>query len=375
MLRAPDQLILNVHVDVAVVGAGLTGLASAAAIAASGRSVVLIERHPRPGMETSTRNSGVIHAGLHYPPGTLKAALCVEGAERLYAFCAANSVPHDRCGKLVVAADVGEHDVLQRLHELGTANGARGLEIVDRSFVRRREPHIAASAALWSPDSGRVDADALVRALLCVAEGAGVMVLRGSGLVDGRPTPRGYELRLARETISAERVVNAAGLHADAVSTMLQGERFTIYPCRGEYAELKPSRRDRVNGLVYPIPHPSGHGLGVHLTKTTGGALLVGPTSRYQRNKDDYEDGREPLESFLEPTRRLLPAITLDDLRLGGSGIRSKLHPPSERFADFMIRADANHPALIHAAGIDSPGLTACLAIGARVAQLVASAD
>jgi L-2-hydroxyglutarate oxidase LhgO len=354
---------------IVVVGAGVVGLASALALARRGRAVCVLERRARAGQETSTHNSGVIHAGLYHPPGSLKTALCLEGRGRLYAFCEALGVPHVRRGKLVVAGP-GETGALAAVIASATANGVRVQE-VDRAFVAAREPHVAAAHAIWSPDTGWIDADAYVRALTAQLERldvamlvgtplAGIEPLRGGGLVAVTPSER----------IEAEAIVNAAGLDADEVSRLAGGEPFRIYPCRGEYAELAPRARHLVRGLVYPVPHASGHGLGVHLTRTLGGAVWIGPTIRFQDRKQDYESDRLPLEDFLGPTRALLPDVTLDDLRLAGSGIRAKLHPATERFADFLIRRDRNTPDLIHAAGIDSPGLTASLAIGEMVADI-----
>jgi L-2-hydroxyglutarate oxidase LhgO len=360
-------------IDVAVIGAGVTGLASARAIAGRGLSVCVLERHPRPGLDTSTHNSGVIHAGIYYPAETLKARLCVEGRRTLYAFCARYGVPHKKCGKLIVAHDDGEIQQLEQLKQRGDRNGVEGLELVDRAFIDRREPAVSGVAALWSPETGVVNAEELVKTLLRTAVDTGAVFLPGTRLIGADRDTDGLVLRTEREAIHARAIVNASGLYADEVSRTLGAEAFTIYPCRGEYVELTPSKRTLVNALVYPLPHK--HGLGVHIVKTTTGEVWLGPTAAFQDRKDDYEDNRLPVGAFVEPARRLLRDVTLDDLRLGGSGIRAKIHPPSESFADFMIRRDRENPFVIQASGIESPGLTSCLAVGELVASLVESSD
>lgn len=358
------------QVDVAVIGAGVTGLSSARAIARRGLSVCVLERHPRPGLDTSTHNSGVIHAGIYYPAGTLKARLSVGGARQLYEFAVAHDIPHNRCGKIIVASTTHEMPELETLRMRGCGNGVEGLEIVDRAFIARREPHVRGVGALFSPNTGVIDAEMLVKALLRTAAAAGVMFLPATRLAGAKPSGSGIALETDRETILADQVVNAAGLYADDVSAMLGGERFTIYPCRGEYVALIPAKRSYVQALVYPLPFASGHGLGVHSVRTTSGEVWLGPTAEYQERKDDYENGRIPVEAFVEPARQLLPEITVNDLRLSGSGIRAKLHPPEESFADFLIRRDRNNPPVIQAAGIDSPGLTSCLAVGELVGEI-----
>ncbi len=356
------------EIDVAVIGGGVVGLAVSLALAERGAGVCLIERDSRCGRGMSTHNSGVIHAGIYYPPGTLKARLCLEGRGRLYAFCRQHKCPPavrqvDRCNR---------RDELEELGTLcarGQSNGATSLEIVGADSFEQGASRSSCSGD-WSPDTGIIEAEALINTLSRLCRANDVAMLVGTPVVDAAASNGGVELVTPHERFVARTVVNAAGLHADNVSAMLGGRRFHINPCRGEYAELATSKRHLVNGLVYPLPHADGSGLGVHLTRTTWGSVLVGPTAAYQDSKDDYEGARLPLEAFLQPTQALLPEITLADLQPGGTGIRAKLHGPREKFADFLIERDANNTHLIHAAGIESPGLTSCLAIGEMVADL-----
>ena len=357
------------EIDVAVIGGGVTGLASALSLSERGASVCVLESAAKPGRATSTHNSGVIHAGIYYPTGSLKARLCVEGRDRLFEFCPKHNVPHARCGKFIVASTPQEAEELPALKAKAEANGVRIMD-ADQAFIKKKEPNIAAVAALWSPDTGILEAEALVKALEHLCRQHDVAIVVGSKVIDAAPTAHGIELVTPHERIIAATVVNAAGLYADHISALLGGMPFTIYPCRGEYAELAPSKRHMVNGLVYPLPHHSGAGLGVHLAKTTWGSVTLGPTIHYRDSRDDYEGGRMPLADFVEPARKLLPWITLADLQPGGSGIRAKLQGPGQGFADFLIRRDAKNPRVIQAAGIDSPGLTSCLAVGNLVAEI-----
>jgi glycerol-3-phosphate dehydrogenase len=370
--------------NIVIVGGGVVGCAVARAVSARWSDVFLVEQMPKLGMGASTRNSGVIHSGIYYTPGSLKARLCVAGNRMMYEFCAAHRVPHRDCGKLVIAHDANQISELERLTQNGRANGVEGLRIVDRGAVRAREPHIEAAAALLVPSTGILSAEDLVKTLARIAAEQGTSLLTRARVTRLDPRKNGIAVtlvegdtsdgsKLVEETIEAGCFINCAGLYADEIAALLGNRNHRIYPVRGEYCELVRAKSHLVNHLVYPLPHADGLSLGVHLTRTLWDTVLVGPTADYIDEKNDYERNRLPIEEFARRAKPMLPEITSTDLQLAYSGIRAKLVPPGHGgVADFVIERDANVPRAIQLIGIESPGLTSSLAIAEKVATLVA---
>jgi len=371
--------------NIVIIGGGVVGCAVARAVSRRWSDVFLVEQMPKLGMGASTRNSGVIHSGIYYPPGSLKARLCVAGNRMLYEFCATHHVPHRNCGKLVVAHDAKQEAELGRLAENGRANGVTGLRVVDRAAVRAREPHIEAAAALEVPSTGIISAEELIKTLARLATDQGASLLTRTRVVRLDPRADSVAVTLVEgdagegearteETIEARCVINCAGLYSDEIAAMLGNRDYRIYPVRGEYCELVRSKSYLINNLVYPLPHADGLSLGVHLTRTLWDTVLVGPTADYIADKNDYERNRLPIEEFVRRAKSMLPEIEAADLQLAYSGIRAKLVPPGHSgIADFVIARDTNVPRAIQLIGIESPGLTSSLAIAEQVVSLAAN--
>jgi glycerol-3-phosphate dehydrogenase len=367
--------------NILIIGGGVIGCAIANAVSKRWQDVFLVEKFPKLGMATSTRNSGVNHSGIYYPRNSLKARFCVEGNRLTYEFCAKHNVPFRHCGKLVVAADAHEVEELVALKKRGEENGVEGLRLIDAAEIRKQEPHIRGTAALVVPSTGIVSAEELVHAYARVASNQGANMVTRAEVVS--LTPSGQTIRVGLrigdeedaqdETIEARCVINAAGLYADEVAAMLGNRSWKIYPVRGEYCEVRGPRSSLINNLVYPLPHSDGLSLGVHFTKTLWGTFLLGPTATYVEGKDNYEKNRLPIADFAHSAKTLLPEIEEKDLQLGYSGLRPKLVPPEHKgIVDFVITRDAAVPQAIHLVGMESPGLTAAPAIAEHVAQLVA---
>lgn len=377
------------RINVAIIGGGVVGLAIAHELAVNADDIFVLEQMPRLGMMTSTRSSGVVHTGIYYAPGSLKARLCVPGNRLTKQFCESHGVSYRTCGKLVVALERSEVEQLEKLAARGRTNGVEGLRIIDTPRIRQLEPHITAAAALEVPSTGVVNAEELVKAYARLAANHGVSILTQARVIGLEPRANSIVVSIERgdltapgsavlESFEACCVVNSAGLYADDVAAFVNGtQTYRIYPIRGEYAQFQRSKAHLINALVYPLPH--GDVLKrdvanrrIHLTRTVEGILLAGPTARYVLEKNDYERDRLPIEEFLKGVLPFLPTVELADLRPAYSGLRPQLVPPGgEGSADFVIERSPCCSRLINLIGMESPALSAAPAIGQYVAPLV----
>ncbi len=356
--------------DAAIVGAGAVGLACGYALAKRGQSVLVIEREGRIGAGVSSRNSEVIHAGLHYATGSLKARLCVEGRRALYDFLAAHNVAFDKCGKLIVATEESEIPALERLAAQGEVNGVEGVRWLDGAEARALEPELKAVAALESRESGVFDAHGYMDALEGEIEAHGGAVVLKSPFLGAAPSADGWSIRVggdAPTTISARLLINAAGLGAQACARTIESLPSARIPAlhfgKGNYFALQGAKAP-FSRLIYPPPIPGA--LGTHYRRDLGGVARFGPDLEWVA-EENYAVDPARAEGFYATIRRFWPALPDGALAADYSGIRPKLHGPGETQGDFVI--DDSVARLVCLFGIESPGLTSSLAIGEEVAR------
>jgi L-2-hydroxyglutarate oxidase LhgO len=361
------------EVEAVVIGAGVIGLAAARALALAGREVIVLEKAYTIGFETSSRNSEVIHGGLYYPKGSLKATACVEGRQRLYKYCEEHGVPHAALGKLIVATSEDEIPGVEKIEAAAKANGVDNLEWLSVAEAQRMEPELHCVAALLSPSTGIIDSHALMLAYQGEAEANGAMVAFKTPLLGGRVLADGFELNVGGDepaTIRSRYLINAAGLHAPALARSIEGIPLDTIPpayfCRGCYFTL--AGRTPFKRLIYPVPVPGG--LGVHITLDLAGQARFGPDVEWIDDVDYSVDPRR-CESFYAAVRRYWPGLKDGALQPGYAGIRPKISGPNDPAADFSVQGPAEHGirGLVNCYGIESPGLTASLPLADRIVR------
>ena len=373
--------------DIVIIGGGVVGLAAAMKLAEKFPeiSIILLEQHDTFGLETSSRNSEVIHAGIYYPTGSLKARLCVEGKKLLYDFCKKWDIPHQKTGKLIIARDTSETAVLQELKDQGEKNGVMDLELLDKKQVLALEPHILAEAALYSPSSGIINSHQLLSRLDFLARQAGALIGYRHRVTAVEPLDKRYKVCFddpegRQDRLECRWLINAAGLHADQIASLLgidiDRSGYRITPCKGEYFSIDYAKSNLVSRLIYPPPLQGLKGLGVHLTRSLDGRVRLGPNAFYV-DEIDYRVDPDHSGEFYEAAKTFLPFLEPGDLQPEMAGIRPKLQGSEDAFRDFIIRheADRGLEGAISLLGIESPGLTCCLSIANEITEVIKSVE
>lgn len=369
--------------DCAVIGAGVVGLACARELSLTGKSVVLIERHPRNGQETSSRNSCVIHAGMYYPEGSIKAQLCFRSNQKLYHYCSEKKIPHRKIGKFIVAASPSEQEALEKIFLRGKTNGVEKLCLVNAKEVNEKNPAVLCSAAIYSPETGIVDPHALMDAFEHDFTTTGGMLAYAHELVAVERKQTGYELALRcsgeLQSICVETVVNSAGLDSDSVAALagidIDGAGYRLHYCRGHYFSLNRKKSSMFQNLIYPVPPQNMAGLGVHITLDLEGNARLGPDTEYLTDRrQNYSVSPELRRKFFEAASWYLKGLQEEDLSPDYAGIRPKLQGPNDPYRDFVIAEESQRglPGWVNLVGIESPGLTCALLLAEKVKELLA---
>jgi 2-hydroxyglutarate dehydrogenase len=348
------------RMGIIVIGGGIVGCHIAHRVANLGQEVFLLEKERALGEHTSTRNSGVIHGGIYYPTGSLKAHFCVRGRHLTYTFLKEHNVPHSKCGKLIVALEERELKALEDLKKQGGENGVEHLSTIEASDVRKREPRVRCLAALLSPETGILDMAAYVRTLERVLVGQGVTIVKQCKVLSISDR---NALKTTRGEIEADFIINAAGLYSDSIAAMCGLEGYEIIPYKGDYYN---TTEEVIKGLVYPVPD-STLSLGVHLTRTLGEETLIGPSVLRVTDKEDYEI-KTPKDEFVQGALAIIPDLHIDRIYPGYSGNRPKLYCQGVLQTDFVIRKQ--DPGRVHLLGIESPGMTAAPALAEHVEKM-----
>jgi L-2-hydroxyglutarate oxidase LhgO len=362
------------NVDIVIIGAGVTGLSVALSLSSrKDLNIIVIEKEPGPGRGLSSRSSEVIHAGIYYPEDFLKTRLCVQGARLLYEFCNRYEVPSKKIGKLIIASDNSGAEAIKALYKQGTKNGVDNLKLLNKKELKIIEPNVSGIEALYSPDSGIIDSHYLIRVLEALVSNSCIKLIYNTELAALDISDTGYicTVRNSYEEYSfhSRIVINAAGLNSDNIAGMagidIDKTCYRIHKVKGEYFRLKRSKASLVNGLVYPSPDKDMTGLGIHVTKDIAGEVRLGPNAFYI-DELDYDVDPSHKNEFYLGVKDYLPFVNENDLSPDTAGIRPKIQAKGEKAKDFIIRheKDKNLPGLINLVGIESPGLTSCLATG-----------
>ncbi|MEE2829855.1 MAG: NAD(P)/FAD-dependent oxidoreductase [Myxococcota bacterium] len=370
--------------DLLIAGAGVVGLACAARLSAAGRRVLVVERHEGICREGSSRNSEVVHAGLYYPEGSLKARTCVAGRHSLYNRCRRLGIPARATGKLIVATEPGEVPELEELLERGTRNGVEGLQLLEGADLNKREPEVAGLAALWSPQSGIVDSHAFARSFQAEAEGKGATLAFRTEITGVEPLRDGYRLRMESRseagefTTTSRQVVNAAGLGQPLVSQALgldlDETGYRQHLCKGDWFTVAHRHRGRLTSLIYPVGRATDGGLGLHSCMDLGGGLRLGPDAEWIAGfPEELLVDPSKRRAFWQAGRRLFPWLEEADLSPDQAGLRPKLTDQDGVFSDFVVAEEGarGFPGWVTLAGIESPGLTAAPQLAEEVAALL----